>query len=164
MGKKNKNNSSFIESSVLNNATFNYYLNAFRKVCLSMFEWRDLPDTMNEQWLEKSLFEFGKASLLKDENYGFINTKCTSSGEINIYGLPSKLNCFSYGYNIYRNLFTGSILENSEYTDCILVQNNWDMLPTLYAMQLFAYRLYNCDRCIDININRTKNTFNFGNY
>ena len=50
---------------------------------------------MNAEYLERCLFEFGKASLLKTEKYGFINAKAVTNGELNIYMLPSKINCFS---------------------------------------------------------------------
>ena len=39
------------------------------------------------------------------KKYGFINTKCTSNGDINIYELPTKLNCYSFGYSEERNLY-----------------------------------------------------------
>ena len=41
-------------------------------------------------------------------------------------------------------------------THCILVQNNWNGIPTLSTMQLFAYRLYEAERTIDVNIKAQK--------
>jgi hypothetical protein len=103
------------------------------------------------------------ASFLKDPKYGFINTQCCSAGEVNIYGLPTKLNCFSYDYQSTRTLYTGLLpsltdkqreaLENSH---CILVQNNWDRIPTACTMELFALRLYEAERSIDVNIKSQK--------
>ena len=86
MGKNNKRNyntyiknRSFFDSAVLNSATFYDYLDRFKKIALSIFEWVNLPSSMNAQFLEKSLYYYGQATLLKDENYGFINTNCSSS-------------------------------------------------------------------------------------
>lgn len=101
-----KNNSKFIDSSNLNDETYLDYINRFQKLALSIFEWVNLPETMNAQALERSLYFFGMAAILKDEKFGFINTKCVSNGYVNIYGLPSKLNCFSYDYQEIRNLYT----------------------------------------------------------
>jgi hypothetical protein len=56
---------------------------------MSMFEWVNLPKSMNSRWLERCLYYNGQASLLKTEKYGFINTNCCSSGKINMYGLPT---------------------------------------------------------------------------
>ena len=131
----------------------------FKRIALSVFEWVNLPSSMNAQWLEYCLYYNGMASLLKDEKYGFINTNCTSNGKINIYGLPTSLNCYSFGYQTTRTLYTGlnpnlteerkKYLEN---TGCILVQNNIDRTPTAGSMELFAYRLYEAQRTADVNI------------
>ena len=161
-GKKNinfKNNYKYIDSSILNDATFEDYLLRFKRIALSMFEWVNLPSSMNAQWLEYSLFYDGIATLLKDEKYGFINTRCTSNGKINIYGLPTSLNCYSFEYHTQRTLYTGllgEVTENRkkylEDKQCILVQNNWDRMPTCGSMELFAYRLYEAQRTADVNI------------
>lgn len=42
--------------------------------------------------------------------------------------------------------------EESQKECCILVQNNWDKLPTFSTIQLFAYRLYQAERSIDLNV------------
>lgn len=152
-----KNNYEFIDSATLNNETFQDYLYRLRKLALSRFKWT-LPKSMNEIWLEKSLYEFGMASFLKDKKYGLINTKCCSSGDLNIYGLPTRLNCYSFEYQSIRKLYTGlegkteaqiEYLENSE---AILVPNNWDFIPTESTLLLYAYRLYQADRTCDVNI------------
>lgn len=156
------NNYKFIDSLILNDETFQDYLLRFKRIALSVFEWVNMPKSMNAQWLEYCLYYRGQATLLKDEKYGFINTNCASNGNINIYGLPVGFNCYSYGYQTSRSLYTGlegvteerrKYLENSQ---CILVQNNWDRLPTCGSMELFAYRLYQAQRVADVNINAQK--------
>lgn len=162
MGKKKvnfKNNYKFTDTLLINDATFEDYLLRFKRVALSVFEWVNLPSSMNAQWLEYCLYYNGMCALLKDEKYGFINTNCCSDGKVNIYGLPTRLNCYSFEYNTSRKLYTGLIeglTENQkrvkENQECILVQNNWDRLPTCSTMELFAYRLYEAQRTADVNI------------
>lgn len=149
-----KNNYKYIDSSVLNNATYLDYLDRFRKICLSMFEWVNLPPSMNQQFLELCLYEDGQACFLQDENMGLINTKCVSSGMLNIYNLPVAFNCYSLNYNTTRKLYTGIINEKDD--TCILVQNNYDRTPTMGSMELFAYRLYEAERTCDVNIKSQK--------
>ena len=151
MKRSNKNNR-FIDSAILNDETFQDYLNRFRKIALSMFEWVNLPKTMNENFIEKCLFYNGKCAFLKDEEMGFINTKVCSNGYLNIYGLPTKLNCFSYDYSKTRDLFTTKENEFQELTDCIYVMNNTEVIPTISTLELYAYRLYMCDRVCDVNL------------
>lgn len=165
MGKRAKyrQNYKFVDSALVNDLTFTDYLNRFKKVALSVFEWVNLPKSMNAQWLEKCLYYNGMATLLKDKNYGFINTNCCSNGKLNIYGLPTNLNCYSFEYQTNRKLYTGLMTgfteaqkEAREYYECILVQNNWDRTPTAGSMELFALRLYEAERTADVNIKAQK--------
>ena len=131
-----QNNYKFIDSLLMNDITFQDYLDRFKKIALSIFEWVNLPKSMNSMWLEKCLYYEGQATLLKDKNYGFINTQCCSNGYVNIYGLPSSLHCYSFDYDTYRKLYTGlksdseKMREYLETSECILVQNNWERTPT----------------------------------
>ena len=163
MKRKSRNNYKFTDSLELNDATYLDYLNRFRRIALSMFEWVNLPKSMNSRYLELSLYYNGKAALLKTKKYGFINTKCAGTGYVNIYGLPTKLNCYSYNFNEQRELYIGlnpldseEDKENKEYKECILVQNNWEALPTVSSMELFAWRLYQASRVCDVNIEAQK--------
>lgn len=154
--KIGKKNNQFIDSMLVNDLTYQDYLERFKQVVLSMFEWVNLPETMNAQYLERCLYYYGMATFLKTKKYGFINTNCADSGKVNIYGLPTKLNCYSYDFQEMRNLYTGLVNENSEYNNCILVQNNWDRIPTAQTMELFALRLYEAERTCDVNIKAQK--------
>ena len=144
--------SEFRDAVLLNNETYFDYLNRMKKICLSMYEWINLPDTMNARYLEMCLYYNGQASLLYDEDYGFINTQAVDAGYINIYGLPTKINCFSYRYNKERELYIpGSNLPAEE--ECILVMNNYERIPTGSTISLFAKRLADAQRVADTNIN-----------
>ena len=154
-----KNNYKFIDSLILNEETFSDYLMRFKRVALSMFEWVNLPQSMDSEWLEYCLYYDGMASLLYDKKYGFINTRCTSNGKLNIYNLPTGLHCYSFEYYTDRTLFTGldpTLSEaRKEYLkdkQCILVRNNIDRTPTCGSMELFSYRLYEAQRTADVNI------------
>ena len=129
-----------------------------KQVAISQFEWLNLPKSMNAQFLERCLYEFGKASLLKTEDYGFINSKCVGNSDLNIYMLPASLNCFSTDMlNEDRTLYNGFKDEtDDDYKYAILVKNNQDMIPTEPTLRLFAYRLYEAERTCDTNIKNSK--------
>ena len=150
--KRNNQSYKFLDSAVLNDSTFVDYLNRFKRIALSMFEWVNLPKSMNARYLEMCLFYNGQAALLKDKGI-FINTKACASGKVNIYGLPTEINCFSYSFNSVRPLYTGLVKESKDDKEAILVMNNWDRLPTAGSLELFAYRLYNAERTCDVNLN-----------
>ena len=70
MGKRAKyrQNYKFADSALVNDLTFTDYSNRFKKVVLSVFEWVNLPKSINAQWLEKCFYYNGMATLLKDKN------------------------------------------------------------------------------------------------
>ena len=151
---KSRNNLDFIDSNLMNSETYFNYLDRFKKVALSIFEWVNLPKSMNAIFLELSLYYDGLATLFKDEEYGFINTRCTNNGYINIYGLPNKLHCYSYDLHRDKILYTGlrEDIENLQATNAILVENNWDNVPTEPTLALFAQRLALAERASDTNV------------
>ena len=150
MGKIKPKDLRFLDSALMNSQTYFDYVERFKKICLSMFEWVNLPESCNARYLEECLYYKGQAAILKDELYGIINTQCASNGYLNIYGLPTSLNCYSYQYNSIRNLYTG--LDGTEDKDCVLVMNNWQRVPTASTIELFCQRLAECDMVCTVNI------------
>lgn len=141
----------FTDALIMDNRTYNDYLNRMRKICLSMFEWINLPETMNARYLEQCLYYQGQAALLYDDDYGYLNTLASDGGYINIYGLPTEIVCYSYRFNQRRSLYTTDIGEEKG-KECILVLNNYDRVPTTYTISLFAKRLAEAQRTADVNI------------
>lgn len=141
----------FRDAILMNNQTYVDYLERMKKICLSMFEWQNLPDSMNARFLEMCLFYNGQAALLYSDEYGYINTMAADGGYINIYGLPTELNCYSYRFNERRSLYTVDIGEEKG-KECILVMNNYERVPTTATISLFAYRLAEAQRTADVNI------------
>lgn len=154
--KKIRPNNMFDSAMALNDLTYDDYLKRLEKIALSIFEWTDLPESMNQRWLERCLYFKGMAALLKDKNYGFINTGAVGGGYINIYGIPTKVNCFSNGYSEMRDVYMGIEKGIAQDDKAILVMNNWDRVPTCSTIELFALRLANIQRTIDLNIHSQK--------
>lgn len=105
---------------------------------------------------------------LKMKNIGFINTRVTSNGTINIYGLPNRLHCYSFELHRTKLLYTGlnefneidgideKLMTDKEQffkdNSAVLVMNNWDRTPIEPVMTLFAQRLALAERSSDTNI------------
>lgn len=155
-GKIKNRNSEFTDSLFINEATYIDYLERFKKICLSMFEWVNLPKSMNARYIEECLYYKGQCAFLYDENYGYINTQSCSNGNINIYGLPTSLNCYSHSYSKDRILYTGLPSEEAKNNQCILVMNNYEMIPTASTIELFTTRLYEAEQTCFINVKAQK--------
>lgn len=171
MGKRKARNN--LEDAVLmNNATYFDYLERFKRIALSMFEWTNLPDSMDARYLERCLYYTGQAAMLYLEPYGFINTKSATSGKLNLYGLPTRIRCYSYGeINTSRRVFNGvseavakingyeDDTDDDKSTEAILVLNNWEGVATATTVELFAMRMAIAERAIDVNIRAQKTPF-----
>ena len=141
----------FRDAILMNNDTYIDYLERMKKICLSMFEWQNLPESMNARFIEMCLFYNGQAALLYDDNYGYINTMAADGGYINIYGLPTEIQCYSYRFNQRRSLYMTDTGEEKG-RECVLVMNNYERIPTSATVNLFAYRLAEAQRTADVNI------------
>ena len=131
----------------LNDRTFTDYYYRLMLIARSVFKWNNLPNGIDEKWIERYLFTEGNCLFFKDKEKGYIVTKCTPCDNLNYYDEPIKLK--PYGTN-----YIGTELVNNE--ECVLIRNNDCMLPTAPTIQLYALRLADTTRAIDVNINAQK--------
>ena len=141
------------------NISYNYdtFMNMYRrmaKIVLSMFTYENLPDSMDQRFLEQSLFEDGQASVLYDTDKKLvINTRCADNGEINIYNLPTRINCFSVNFRTDRIVYNGIIEESlNKETQAVLMLNDEERLPSWVYVFEYAERLADAQKTIDINV------------
>lgn len=137
----------FDESMILNNLTYRQYLNRLTELAISMFEWKNLPDTVDARYLELHLFETGCMVYFKDEVIGDLCLDCIVQGRLDVYGNPLLRRAYS-GYNNYQKLL--------KYNNSVIIWNNYLHGNSILDVEMFARRLYNIDRIIDVNANAQK--------
>lgn len=137
----------FDESMVLNNLTYRQYLNRLTELAISMFEWKNLPDTVDERYLELHLFETGCMVYFQDDILGDLCLDSITNGKLSVYGEPLLRRAYS-GYNNYQKLLS--------YKDSVIIWNNLLHTNSILDVEMFARRLYNIDRIIDVNANAQK--------
>lgn len=131
----------------LNDLTFTDYYYRLMLLARSVFKWNNLPNGMDEKWIENFLFKFGECVFWRNPNTGLMVTQCNTGGNLNNYEEPKT--CVPVGLDIpCTTLNVGK--------DCVLIRNNDERLPTSFPVKLFAYRLAEISRTIDININAQK--------
>lgn len=131
----------------LNNRTFTDYYYRLMLLSRSVFEWSGLPNGIDEKWIERFLFNEGKCVFFKDKNKGFMVMKFNEYGGLNPYDEPIQVQ--AYGTN-----YEGETLENNE--NCVIIRNNDEMIPTQPTIELYAMKLSELSRTIDINVNAQK--------
>lgn len=133
----------------LNDVTFTEYYNKLRLLAKAVFKWNNLPNGIDEKWIEDYLFSEGRCMFFKDDKLGFMVTKCADGGMVNLYDEPTKLRPVATNYKGNTKTYERNI-------DCVLIRNNDSMLPTSSTVKLYAYKLTNISRTIDINIDAMK--------
>lgn len=156
MGKRNKqlgigigmwDNKDFWSSANDNEWSAIYYLNRLTELAMAMFEWKNLPDTIDWRFLEYTLYYDGKALWFYEDGLkDYVVTKCAMSGKMNFYRIPNKRR--AYADNGYQKNLTEK--------DSVVIFNNMLRLPSYPAMTFYARKLWEIDRVIDVNIKAQK--------
>lgn len=147
MGNRKREKTLFGESATVNNLTYMQYLNRLTELSVSMFEWKNLPPTVDERYLELHLFETGSMVYFNDEVIGNLCLDCLPSGRLDVYGNPVLRRAYSR-YNNYQKLLKES--------NSVIIWNNYLHTNSILEVKMFAKRLYNLDRIIDVNANAQK--------
>lgn len=140
---KNRN---FWESAKYNNYSFMQYYDRLTELSVSMFQWENLPDTVDERFLELVLFSDGMSVFFSDDVLGYLAMRTMIGGRLNIYQIPTQRTAYaSNGYNV-----------NLDETNSVIIFNNLLHTNSLLDVEQFSKRLYNLDRAIDVNANAQK--------
>jgi hypothetical protein len=145
MGRKRKTN--FEESLAMNDYTYIQYAYRLMELSISMFEWKNLPEGIDERFLEMVLFTDGQAVFFKDDELGdYLALQCLINGKLNVYRIP--INRRAFAVNGYQKQLTDK--------DSVIIFNNMLHTNSWLDVKMFAKRLYNLDRIIDVNANAQK--------
>lgn len=141
-----RKDSSFVDSATRNNRTYIQYVNRLTELSTSMFEWQNLPESVDPRYLEMCLFNEGMCLFFKDEVLGYLGLRCAIGGEMNVYNIPTNRRAYANnGYQI-----------NKTEKDSVIIYNNYIHSNSVLDVMMFAQRLYNLDRAIDVNANAQK--------
>lgn len=144
MGRKR--DTQFGESAYMNNRTYMQYYNRLTELALSMFEWQNLPKTVDQRFLEMCLFSDGMCVFFEDEVLGYLGLRCMIGGKLNVYQIPTDRR--AYATNGYQKELNG--------TNSVIIFNNYLHTNSMLDIEMFSKRLYNLDRAIDVNANAQK--------
>jgi hypothetical protein len=141
-----KRDTQFGESAYINNRTYRQYYSRLTELALSMFEWKNLPKTVDQRFLEMCLFSDGMCLFFEDEVLGYLGLRCMIGGRLNVYQIP--IDRKAYATNGYQKELDG--------TNSVIIFNNYLHTNSMLDVEMFSKRLYNLDRAIDVNANAQK--------
>lgn len=134
------------ESALLNNRTYLQYYNRLLELAINMYEWKNLPDSVDERFLELTLFSDGMAVFFRDDILGELCLQCMIGGDLDVYRIPIERTAYATnGYQLQLNS------QNS-----VIIFNNYTHTNSMADVEMYARRLYEIERTIDVNVKAQK--------
>lgn len=139
---------------VLGNRWYTHYYQYLTSLAYQLFEWENLPDSVDPRYMELSLHGFGWVGFYKDPEIGYVAVQGSPSGQIDNYLLPTTYHAVT---PIYQKTFP---LYNHKDTKVesmgVCIWNNDYHFSTLPSMELFAMDLAEVKEIIHVNMNAQK--------
>ena len=143
MGKRKKER---WESAALNNRTYLQYYNRLLELAINMYEWKNLPETIDERFLELTLFSDGMAVYFRDEVLGDLCLQTMIGGQLDVYRIPMERTAYATnGYQVQLNALNS-----------VIIFNNYTHTNSMLDVEMYARRLYEIERTIDVNVKAQK--------
>lgn len=135
-----------LEATYMNVATYDDIFSQLKEIALNVYRWENVPKSIDIRFLELCLFNRGYAVYFDDEILGNLALNCSIGGALNVYDIPIKRT--AYASNGYKRFLTAS--------DSVIIFNNYMHRATFPTIDMFAKRLTQIKRAIDVNITQQK--------
>lgn len=126
------------------------HLEHYRNIALNLYEWDNLPEGMESRHIEMALLLHGQAFFYDDEELGFICLPCSNSGQMNVYGEPTRLMITGHGYSVNKHI-----------TEGVRILNNPRVMATDITLNYYCTKLAQIDSTINTNLIQQKVPFIF---
>ena len=126
------------------------HLEHYRNIALNLYEWENLPEGMEGRHIESALLHHGQAFFYDNETLGFICLPCSNSGQMNVYGEPTRIMVTGHGFS-----------ENRHMTEGVRILNNPRVIPTDITLNYYCTKLAQIDSTINTNLIQQKVPFIF---
>lgn len=148
MQGRSKHNTRFLDADISNTTSYMYYINVAENLCLSRYVYEDVPDTCDMRYLEVILMRRGNAVFFMDEVINeHMVLPVNLNGNFDVRGNPTTYTAYSE-FNSYQHQLTQK--------DSVLIFNNMTKEPSYPYIQMFAKRMWDFDRIIDVNVRAQK--------
>jgi hypothetical protein len=134
------------EAFLQNQRTYLQYVNRLTELSISMYDWKNLPDTIDARFLELALFNDGMAVFFKDEVMGYLGLQVMIGGALDVYRIPITRTAFAQnGYQM-----------KLDQSNSVIIFNNMLHTNSILDVQEMSKRLYEIQRTIDVNVIQQK--------
>lgn len=149
-----KGNNQQQENDYLNDQTYLSYMWRLYDLAVSVFEWKNLPQGINERMVERWLLANGMCLFVYDEEIkndpeqrspeGYAMLRMVMNGAFDIYNIPKERTAYTVDPNHATMRF--------DITNSVICFNDNLGIPTFLQLDLYAKMLWQCDRTVYTNI------------
>lgn len=129
------------------NNFYMYYIQRLKAIAVSCFEWKDLPLSVSQRYLEISALRRSFCLFFRDEIMEkYYAMRCILEPPFDNYDIP--MNRIAYANNRYRNRLN--------YTNSVIIYDNYLHEPMWPSLCMFAQQLTNIEITKQINLRAQK--------
>lgn len=140
---RKKRGYNYHQSAQMNNDQYRFYMDWLTEMSMAIYKWEGLPPEIDTWYLEQVLFNKGLAVFWYESDFDkYFCLAGSVDGNPNMYGNPVKF--IVNGFNGFYKTLNAA--------DCVPIWNNYLRKPQFNAMYIYARRLADIDRTIDINL------------
>lgn len=149
----------FNQSLAANMGTYQLYLDRLMELSISMFDWVNIPESIDVRFLEATLFQNGSAVFFRDDDLQLTGLSDVDTANGTYLALPVAMNGNWDVYNVpmaRRAYATNNYQKQLTNNDSVIIYNNMIRTDSMPLCRIYAQRLWNLDRIIDVNANAQK--------
>lgn len=135
-------------TDLLNDLTFRGLYDKFKTLACSAFEWDGLPEGVEAKYIERYLFDFGKAIFFRDPRMSYMCLEAQECGKYNVNGEPLSYVATGFGYREQYNA-----------DECVIIDNNVNRICTNDLVMFYVNKLTEAERTMDVNVKACKTPF-----
>jgi hypothetical protein len=135
---------------------YTHYYQYLSSLAYQLFEWENLPPSVDPRYMEMSLHQFGYVGFYNHPHLGYLAVQGALSGTVDHYLLPTKYHVSTPSLQDTFYIYSYSDMKEEHKKTGVVIWNNDYHFSTLPSLDMFAKDLAELKEIIQVNQNAQK--------